>query len=177
MAIKEDVLRMYENNVPVENIADALGVPAVAVTTIILKAGVELQPEGELDRRFGRLKVGPEVRKSVLADYRNWVPQWKTLKRLGLTRQQYWRILSEEGAPIRRWKAEKNEAKLRRDAEIVDLYLQGMPVLDICEHCGVPQGTLCDVIRKYNVPRREPKWNTPEIGPLIHPRELLDSYD
>lgn len=177
MSIQDDVLRMHENEVSPEQIADAMGIPVVSVVTILLRAGRELPPGSEHERRWGRREIGPEVRKVVIDEYLNWKTPKLTCKRLGIRKDQYWAIVNEEGVPARKWRATQDLAMLRRDAEAVDLYLQGMPVMELCAACGMGPGSLCHILNKYNVPRRQPKYTTPDGDRFVHPRELLSANE
>lgn len=184
--IVEDVVRMFRGGVGIAGIASAMELPVVTVTALLLRGGVEdteLESVGE-GRRIGELgsirvgTVSDELKRLVIADWMLWMPMGQVCKKYELHRNMVWQILLEEGVPVRKRAAMKELVTLRRDAEIVDLYKGGVPVMDIAAAVGLGHGTVNAVLRKYNVPRRLVKRGPVRrskdgFGEFVHPRDVL----
>ena len=184
--IVEDVVRMFRGGVKIAKIADALELPTATVVALLLRGGVE-DPELESmdeSRRIGTLGsirtgvVSDEIRRLVVADWMNWMPMREICRKYELHRNMVWQILLEEGVPVRKRVVMRELVTLRRDAEIVDLYLFGVHVMDIAAAVGIGHGTVNVVLRKYNVPRRQTKAGPVRrskdgFGEMMHPRDIL----
>jgi transposase-like protein len=182
----EDVIRMFRGGVGIAQIADAVELPIATVTALLLRGGVEdteLESVGE-GRRIGELGsirvgvVSDDLKRLVIADWMLWMPMGQICKKYELHRNMVWQILLEEGVPVRKRTVMKELIRLRRDAEIVDLYVGGMHVLDIAAAVGLGHGMVNEVLRKYNVPRRVVKRGPVRrsrggFGEMVHPRDIL----
>lgn len=184
--VVEDVIRMFRGGVSVSNIAEAMELPTVTVTALLLRGGVEdheLESVGEGGRidELGTIrtgKVSDAVRQLVIDDWMKWLPMAAICDKYGLRRNMVWQILLEEGVPTRKKTAMRELVRLRRDVEIVDLYQSGMYVMDIAAAVGIGHGVVNYTLRKYNVPRRQAKRGPVRrsqdgFGELVHPRDVL----
>jgi len=171
--IKADIVRMHEAGIPPETIADELGVPNASVLAVLLRAGVDEKALfGE-----GTREMGPEARRGIVALYVGRQPVGTIAKRYGVKPLVIYEILSEEGVPVQRYRAKEALARLRRDADVVQLYLDGMLVWKIVIQTGMCQDTIHRTLGKYNVPLRAPKvgyHQSKPRGTFIHPRTLLE---
>lgn len=184
--VVEDVVRMFRGGVEVGGIANAMDLPPATVVALLLRGGVEdLELESMDDKRrvggLGSAGVGgvsDAIRRLVIADWMRWMTMGAICKKYELLRNTVWQILLEEGVPLRKRTAMKELIKLRRDAEIVELYQSGMKVVEIAVAVGVEPWSVNTVLRKYNVPRRKVV-NGPErrskdgFGKMVHPRDIL----
>jgi len=171
--IKADIVRMHEAGIPPETIADELGVPNASVLAVLLRAGVdETKLFGE-----GTREMGPEVRRGIVALYVGRQPVGTIAQRYGVKPLVIYEILSEEGVPVQRYRAKEALARLRRDADVVQLYLDGMLVWKIVNQTGMCQDLIHKTLGKYNVPLRQPKVGYHQSKPrgrFVHPQTLLD---
>ena len=188
--IVEDVIRMFRGGVAIAEIGSALELPTATVTALLLRGGVEdsgLESVGEGGRigELGTIRTGVvsnEIRRLVIADWMKWLPMGAICKKYELVRNMVWQILLEGGVPVRKHTVMKELIRLRRDAEIVDLYQAGMKVMDIAAAIGMGHGTVNGVLRKYNVPRRGVKdgpvrRSKDGFGEMVHPRDILRELD
>jgi len=171
--IKMDIVRMHKAGIPPETIADELGVPNASVLAVLLRAGVDEKALfGE-----GAREMGPEGRRGIVALYVGRQPVGTIARRYGVKPLVIYEILSEEGVPVQRYRAKEALARLRRDADVVQLYLDGMLVWKIVIQTGMSQDRLHKTLEKYNVPLRAPKssWRVSRPrGTFVHPQTLLE---
>jgi len=152
------------------SIAAELGIPRPAVIAILMRAGIPKEKILGVPLR----KDMPEdaVREIVLA-YGQWIPDKDICRQFGISKKRLYTILNNAGVPLRRYQAEDELARLRADAELVQLYKDGMPVMDICRLLGISNETLNSTLRKYNTPLRQPKETGYARGEEVDPTELL----
>ena len=161
----------------VAEIATALGIPVATVLALLLRGGVESEEfEGLWEERTE--SVNAPTRAAVVGEYNKWVPIQVICAKFGLQKRMVWQILLEEGVPIRRRHVMAELVKLRRDAEIVDMYVAGVGIWEIATSVGVSVSCVNDVVKRYNVPPRQAKRGkirkTPTTkGELVHPRDVL----
>jgi hypothetical protein len=160
--------------------------PVATVTALLLRGGVEDEELGSVgeDARIGKLGtirtgvVSDAMRRLVVAAWMKWVPMGAICKKYEVTRNMVWQILLEEGVPVRKVTAMRELIRLRRDAEIVDLYQNGLKVVDISAAVGLGHGQVNAVLRKYNVPRRmvvdgPVRRSKDGFGKMVHPRDII----
>jgi len=171
---------MFRSGVKVAEIASALNVPAPTVLALLLRSGVDSSEfEGVWEVHEGGQVVDSATRAALVGEYTKWVPIGMIAEKFGLTKEMVWQVLLEEGVPVRRRRVMRELTKLRRDVEIVDMYLEGVEIWDIALAVGVNVATVNTVARKYNIPSRKVITKgkikkTPELkGEIIHPRDLL----
>lgn len=168
--IKQDIIRMHKAGIPPETIADEMVIPNATVLAILLRAGVDEKALfGEASR-----ELGPEARRGIVALYGDRQPVAAIARRYGVKPLVIYEILTEEGVPVQRFRAKEALARLRRDADAVQLYLDGMEVFDIVGQVGMCQDTLHRTLARYNVPLRSPRRNSKPRGTFLHPRTLLE---
>jgi len=180
--VTEDAIRMFRNGVEVPEIASALKITVATVLTLLLRGGVKTEEfEGLWDVVAKGQEVNATTRAALVGEYKKFVPIPVIAKKFGLQPEMVWQILMEEGVPIRKYQSGRTRevVKLRRDEEIVSMYLEGVEIWEIASAVGVSLATVTNVCRKYNVPSRKVITHgkirkTPvRKGELIHPRDIL----
>lgn len=171
MKIHEDIVRMFSAGVTVAGIAAELKIPQSSVAAVLLRAGIEasrVEGPSEYD-------VPPEeLVRQVLNAYHNNLNVARTCDRLGITVGRYWRIITEQGVPVRRFQVFDDLAALRRDVEVVSMYQDGLPLVEIVALTGVSQPEVHKTLERYNVPLRQPRRHSKDRGEFIDPAELLE---
>lgn len=166
ISVREDILRMFDNDVEPSRIADAYNLPLPSVLTILIQEGRDVATPD--------VAVGQHVRDLILMEYHAWTPMRTIQQRTGLTRDAILQVLNEEGVPLRRVQVFKKLIRLRLEAELVDMYLQNVGVMDICDQMDIGYDFLRGVLSKYNVPLRQPRRGSTPRGKFVHPREVLE---
>lgn len=165
--LRADVCRMFDADVSVEKIADALGLPKMTVVAVLVRAQ-------RLDTKSDW--AGPEVRAAVVEAYQNYVPMQQIRDRYGLGLQDVYRILNEEGVPRRpvgKKAMEKQLAILRFEAEVVDEYMAGTPIFDIWDMTGCGYDRQRMICHKYGVALRQPRRRSKPCGEFHHPADEI----
>lgn len=175
MNTREDILRMFRAGVNAATIADQLELPMASVIAILLREGVS---ESQLVGEEPASRYGASVRKLVVSAYKNWTSPRETCKDLGMSLADYYLVLAEEGVAVRRWKAKKDLATLRLEAEVIAMYKAGAPLREIRKATGLPNlSSITFIMDKYNVPRRQAKiCSRPRTGPEIDVQKLLEEF-
>ena len=149
--LKAKVLRLFNAGLTTQAIAESAKIPMPAVTAILVR-------EGKV-KNEKRLIDDPDLRRQVLAAYRQGMPMQTICTKYGLLPRQIWLILAEEGEPVRRHIAETAIALDRRDAEIADLYLHtAMSATAIAAACGISRTVVYDILRRHGIKYRRPSY-------------------
>lgn len=140
--MKQAIIKMFDSGLTIEAIGDATELPQASVMAILLRAGKSLPTQ----------ESGPSetMRQDVVARYQRYEPLKVTTKTMGITPQQYWAILAEEGTPARQ-RIVKQIAVGRRDAEVVEMYQYGEIIDEIILCCGVSRPTIYRILKRNGI--------------------------
>lgn len=141
---KTEIIEMLIGKMSVRAIAEETGISEGSVRKVGIEAGVLAQ----------RHEEAHDIA-NIMEMYQDGTPVAEILATHNLTYATFYSVLARNNIPTRR--VANEDSRKRQLDEAVELYKQGMRIVEITEETGVTQPTLHLELHKRSVPLRRPR--------------------